>query len=219
MPSSLLSIYERLLAAYGPQDWWPADSPFEVIVGAILTQRVSWTNVEEALAALRAAGLMDPERLAAAAPERISSLIRPCLYYNAKTRKLQAFVRFLLEHHDGSLDRLFSLPTGTLRQALLLVHGIGEETADAILLYAAGRPSFVVDAYTRRILSRLGLMPHHTAYRAIQDRFAAALPRDAAVYGECHALLVRHGKTRCRSRGPRCDGCPLSGICTFPEAQ
>lgn len=215
MPSSLLSIYERLLAAYGPQDWWPGEGPFEVIVGAILTQRVSWTNVEQAMTALKAAGLMDPQRLAAAPPEQLIELIRPCLYYNAKARKLQAFTHVLFEHHDGSLDRLFSLSTGALREALLSIHGIGEETADAILLYAAGRPSFVVDAYTRRILSRLGLMPHHAAYRAIQDRFTAALPRDVALYGEYHALLVRHGKTRCRSRGPRCDGCPLSGICGF----
>jgi endonuclease III related protein len=215
MSSDLLWIHNELLAAYGPQGWWPGETPFEVVVGAILTQRVSWTNVEKGIASLKAAGLMDARGLAAAPSERIAALIRPCLYYNAKARKLQAFVETLFERHAGSLEALFAQPTAGLREELLSIYGIGEETADAILLYAAGRPSFVIDAYTRRILSRLGLAPSSASYRTLQALFTEGLPRDVVLYQEYHALLVQHGKTRCRSRRPLCGDCPLRRRCTF----
>ncbi len=217
MCRELFAIYERLLITYGPQGWWPGEGPFEVIVGAILTQRVSWTNVEQAIAALKQADLMDPRRLDAAPLEAVAALIQPCLYYNAKARKLKAFVRFLAQHHGGRLEPLLQLPLPTLREALLSIHGIGEETADAILLYAAGKPSFVVDAYTRRILSRLGLIPETAGYERVRRLFMDALPRDVALYQEVHALLVRHGKERCKSCRPLCEGCPLCPTCALAK--
>ena len=212
----LRSIYRALLAVYGPQHWWPGASPFEVVVGAILTQRVSWSNVESAITSLREAGLMDPSALASAPLDRVVALIRPCVYYNAKAKKLRAFLDFLHERHGGDLDRLFRLPLGALRQELLSVRGIGEETADAIILYAAGKPSFVVDAYTRRIFSRLGLVEGTARYAELRAFFMERLRPDVALYNEYHALLVRHGKAHCRPR-PACADCPLLAGCPFPD--
>ncbi|MEA1870869.1 MAG: hypothetical protein U9N00_01570, partial [Candidatus Bipolaricaulota bacterium] len=203
----LLSIYESLLSAYGPQRWWPGSSPFEVIVGAILTQRVAWSNVEKAIASLKEAGLIDPQRLDEAPLPEIAALIKPSVYYNTKAEKLRAFTRFLNERYNGNLDRLFNLDLPSLRAELLSVHGIGEETADAIILYAAGKSSFVVDAYTKRILSRLGLIEEKESYRVVRDLFMENLPLDVSLYNEYHALLVRHGKERCRSRVPLCLSC------------
>lgn len=210
-----LLIYESLLSAYGPQQWWPGSTPFEVIVGAILTQRVAWSNVEKAIASLKEAGLMDPQCLDEAQFPEIASLIRPSVYYNTKAEKLRAFTRFLAERYDGDLKQLFHLDLPSLRAELLSVHGIGEETADAIILYAAGKPSFVVDAYTKRILSRLGLIEEKESYRVVRDLFMENLPLDASLYNEYHALLVRHGKERCRSQAPLCLGCPLEEPCSF----
>jgi len=212
---NLLLIYESLLSAYGPQQWWPGSSPFEVIVGAILTQRVAWSNVEQAIASLKEAGLIDPQRLDEAQLPEIAALIRPSVYYNTKAEKLRAFTRFLAERYDGDLKQLFQLDLPSLRAELLSVHGIGEETADAIILYAAGKPSFVVDAYTKRILSRLGLIEEKESYRVVRDLFMENLPLDASMYNEYHALLVRHGKERCRSQVPLCVGCPLEESCLF----
>jgi endonuclease-3 related protein len=213
MRERLLSIYRRLLDAYGRQHWWPGQSPLEIIVGAILTQAVAWTNVERAIASLERAGLMDLKRLVDAPSEQIAHEIRPCLYYNEKAKKLKTFLCFLAEHYEGDLSSLLSLPVVSLRKELLSVRGIGEETADAIILYAAGKPSFVVDAYTRRILSRLGLIEERTAYGEIRTMFMTHLPSEAALYNEYHALLVRHAKEHCRSREPICDGCPLREKC------
>ncbi len=211
----LLLIYESLLSAYGPQHWWPGASPFEVIVGAILTQRVAWSNVEKAIASLKKAGLMDPQRLDEAQLPEIAALIKPSVYYNAKAKKLKAFTRFLAERYNGDLDQLCQLDLPSLRAELLSVHGIGEETADAIILYAAGKPSFVVDAYTKRILSRLGLIEKKQSYRAVRSLFMENLPLDLSLYNEYHALFVRHGKERCRSQVPLCLGCPLEEPCLF----
>ena len=211
----LLLIYENLLSAYGPQHWWPGADPFEVIVGAILTQRVAWSNVEKAIAFLKEAGMMNPQRLDEARLPEIVALIRPSIYYNTKAEKLRAFTRFLAERYDGDLKKLFQLDLPSLRAELLSVHGIGEETADAIILYAAGKPSFVVDAYTKRILSRLGLIEEKQRYRMVRDLFMENLPLDLSLYNEYHALLVRHGKERCRSRVPLCLGCPLEKPCAF----
>ncbi len=208
-------IYESLLSAYGPQRWWPGSSSFEVIVGAILTQRVAWSNVEKAIASLKGAGLMDPQRLDKAQLSEIAALIRPSVYYNTKAEKLRAFTRFLAERYDGDLKQLLHLDLSSLRAELLSVHGIGEETADAIILYAAGKPSFVVDAYTKRILSRLGLIEEKKSYRVVRNLFMENLPLDVSLYNEYHALLVRHGKAHCRSQAPLCLGCPLEEPCSF----
>ncbi len=212
----LRAVYTALLETYGAQHWWPGATPFEIIVGAILTQRVSWSNVEQAIAALKEAGLMDPASLAGASLERVASLVRPCLYYNAKAEKLRAFLDLLFERHGGDLSCLLALPMDSLRGELLTVRGIGEETADAIILYAAGKPSFVVDAYTRRILTRLGLVEERVRYNELRGFLMASLPADVAMYNEYHALLVRHGKERCRPR-PACAGCPLWARCAFAE--
>jgi len=213
----LLTIYERLFAVYGPQGWWPGDSPFEVIVGAILTQNTAWSNVERAIANLRAAGALTPAGLLALTTEETARLVRPAGYFNTKARKLRAVVEFLDQEYGGDLDRLFALDTATLRETLLSLYGIGPETADSILLYAAGRPVFVVDAYTRRIFSRLGLVPETVTYHDLQALFSDHLPSDVSLFNEYHALIVRHGKVRCTSRQPGCDSCPLSEGCVYPS--
>ena len=213
MRERLLEIYHRLYAAYGPQHWWPGEGPFEVIVGAILTQQVGWRNVERAIAGLKTAGLMDPESLARAPLEQIARIIRPTCYYNQKAKKLKAFLDFLDVRYNADLNKLFSLPVDKLREELLSVRGIGEETADSIILYAAEKPSFVVDAYTRRILTRLGVINGEESYGEIRELFMKNLPEDVPLYNEYHALLVRHGKERCLKRNPRCAGCPLADMC------
>jgi len=213
MRERLLEIYHRLYAAYGPQHWWPGEGPFEVIVGAILTQQVGWRNVERAIAGLKTAGLMDPESLARAPLEQIAQIIRPTGYYNQKAKKLKAFLDFLDVRYNADLNKLFSLPVDKLREELLSVRGIGEETADSIILYAAEKPSFVVDAYTRRILTRLGVINGEESYGEIRELFMKNLPKDVPLYNEYHALLVRHGKERCLKRSPRCAGCPLADMC------
>jgi len=213
MRERLLEIYHRLYAAYGPQHWWPGEGPFEVIVGAILTQQVGWRNVELAIAGLKTAGLMDPESLARAPLEQIAQIIRPTGYYNQKAKKLKAFLDFLDVRYNADLNKLFSLPVDKLREELLSVRGIGEETADSIILYAAEKPSFVVDAYTRRILTRLGVINGEESYGEIRELFMKNLPKDVPLYNEYHALLVRHGKERCLKRNPRCAGCPLADMC------
>ena len=208
----LMRIYERLLCSYGPQGWWPAESPFEVIIGAILTQSAAWVNVERALANLKARSALGPAALRQMPLEELACLIYPSGYYNAKALKVKAFVGRLGEGYEGSLERLFSLETGLLRRELLSIHGIGEETADSIILYAAGRPVFVIDAYTRRILRRLGPYPQKDSYASLQTLFMDNLSQDARLFNEYHALLVRHGKTVCR-RAPHCAECCLSAMC------
>jgi len=208
----LIDIYDRLYTAYGPQRWWPGDSEFEIIAGAILTQSASWSNVERALANLKAAGLLSPKGIEALSESELAELIRPSGYYNAKARKLKAFVRILDERAGGDLERLLALPTAELRALLTATYGIGPETADSILLYAAGRPVFVIDAYTRRTFSRLGLAPEMDSYDGWQSLFSESLPPDAETFNEYHALIVRHGKQVCGKR-PLCHACPLSAIC------
>lgn len=208
----LRAVYRRLLAAYGPQGWWPAETPFEVCVGAILTQSAAWSNVERAIANMRAAGALTPEGLRALPEAELARLVYPAGYFRAKARKLKAFTDLLFGRFGGSLEALLALPAAELRAVLLGTHGIGPETADCILLYAAGRPSFVVDAYTRRTFGRLGVRPERDTYQAWQALFTAALPADPALYNEYHALLVAHGKAACRKE-PRCGGCPLLDLC------
>ncbi len=211
-------LFDRLHAAYGPQDWWPASDPFEVIVGAILTQRTAWRNVEHAIRGLRKSGLLAAEALDGAPAERVAEAIRPAGFYNTKAGKLKAFAAHLMQEHGGDLDRLFARADGALREELLGLYGIGEETADAILVYAAGKPSFVIDAYTRRLLTRLGWIAGHESYGALRGLFLDALPWNVGLLGEFHALIVRHGKVHCRTE-PACGGCPVRSICAAASAK
>ena len=208
----LQEVYRRLMASYGPQHWWPAQEPFEVIVGAILTQSAAWNNVEKAIANLKSAGVLTVQAIGGLPLDRLARLVYPSGYYNAKTKKLKAFCQWLGQNFDNDLDRLFSGEVDHLRRQLLSVHGIGEETADSIILYAAGKPVFVIDAYTRRIMSRLGLTPDNNSYQAWQNLFMHHLSADARLFNEYHALLVRLGKEVCRRR-PLCERCCLSDCC------
>jgi len=210
----LKEVYDRIFDRYGPQRWWPADGPFEVVVGAILTQSAAWTNVEQAISNLKGANALTPEAFHDLPVERLALLIRPSGYFNAKALKLKSFVERLDRKYGGDLNRLFALDTASLRQELLSIHGVGEETADSILLYAARRPSFVIDAYTRRIVSRLGLTPSKDSYGDFQALFTQNLPRDERLFNEYHALLVRHGKEVCR-KTPDCPPCCLRTLCPY----
>jgi endonuclease-3 related protein len=200
--------FDLLLEAYGPQGWWPGRTRFEIVVGAVLTQGVAWRNVERALAGLRVAGLLTPERMRRAGVREIAARIRPAGYHNQKARALLALLRHLDRRHAGRFDRMLRRPAESLREELLSIRGIGPETADCIILYAARRPVFVVDAYTRRILRRHRLADGDEPYETLRRRFEAELPGDHRIFNEYHALLVRLGKERCR-RIPLCSGCPL----------
>jgi endonuclease-3 related protein len=209
---TLQEIYRLLFQRYGPQHWWPGDSPFEVMVGAILTQSTAWQNVEKAITNLKNAGLMSPASIRNVFAVELAELIFPTGYYQAKARKLQAFVRWLGEVCGDDLNRLFAINTDMLRQQLLGVYGIGPETADSILLYAGNKPVFVIDAYTRRIFSRLGLAPEKDSYNDLQKLFIKNLPLSTELFNEYHALLVRHGKEVCKKQ-PVCGKCCLNEIC------
>jgi endonuclease-3 related protein len=204
----LRSFYEAMYAAYGPQHWWPGETPTEVIIGAILTQNTAWKNVEVAIGNLRHANLLDWAKLRDLPFEQLAELIRPAGTYQVKARRLKSFIEWLWTHYDGDLDRMFATSLPSLREELLSVSGIGRETADAILLYAGNLPTFVVDAYTARILYRHGLIDESADYDEIKDTFESSLPADVRMFNEYHALLVQVGKQHCRPR-PRCDGCPL----------
>jgi endonuclease III related protein len=208
----LMTIYARLGERYGPQHWWPGETPYEVAVGAILTQSTAWTNVARAIANLKEAGVLSPAAMDALPLERLEELIRPSGYYHAKARKLKAFLALLAEEFDGDLARLWALPGPELRGRLLATYGIGPETADSICLYAAGAPCFVVDAYTRRVFARLGLVDEPVTYDELRALFTDKLPPDVALFNEYHALIVRHGKEVCQKR-PRCAGCVLADLC------
>ncbi len=205
----LLNTYQKLSAYYGPQHWWPAEEPFEVIVGAILTQSAAWTNVEKAIANLKKAGALTPKTLRKLPSEQIASLIYPSGYYNVKARKLKTFVNWLGRRYGDNLSNLFNNNIDDLREQLLTVYGIGEETADSIILYAADKPVFVIDAYTRRVLNRLGLKPPTETYDAYQTFFMEHLPADSKLFNEYHALLVCLGKDVCR-KNPVCERCCLN---------
>lgn len=213
-----LAAYRILHKHYGPQHWWPGETPFEVMVGAVLTQNTAWTNVEKAIANLKAARALNCGAILKLGDGELAELIRPAGYFNVKAKRLKHLCEFLqaqgVARQPERLRDKASLPE--LRHRLLAVHGVGEETADSILLYALGLPSFVVDAYTRRIFGRLGLLGGDETYRQIQILFQAALPQDAGLYNEYHALIVQLGKATCRPK-PRCGECPLSPRC--PAAQ
>lgn len=209
---SLMDVYDRLLGHFGPLKWWPAETPFEVCVGAILTQNTAWTNVEKAIAALKQAGIMTPASLHDCDPEQLARHIRPAGYFNVKSRRLKDFTSWLLLHYQGSLERMFDGSWQDLRTGLLRVRGIGPETADSILLYAGSKPTFVVDAYTRRLFQRLGLLPEGAGYDETRALFMRGLPADVALFNEYHALIVEQCKRFCRTK-PRCTGCPLHACC------
>ena len=204
-------IFDRLLAAFGPQHWWPAQTPTEMAVGAILTQNTAWTNVERALANLKQARVLDWRKLHALSEAQLAELIRPAGTYRVKATRLKAFADTLCTHHGGSLARMLTGELEEVRARLLAIHGIGPETADALLLYAGGHPSFVVDAYTKRILRRHFLIDNKASYDEVRRRFHQALEPDPALFNEYHALLVELGKRHCRVRA-RCQGCPLQDL-------
>jgi endonuclease-3 related protein len=192
--------------------WWPAKTPFEVIVGAILTQSTAWANVERSIANLRSAGLLTPSAMWAVPTSRLAALVRPSGYFRQKAKKLKAFLRFLHNEYRGSLKRMFQTPTEELRVKLLAVHGIGPETADSILLYAGNHPVFVVDSYTHRIFGRHAITSGKPNYEAVRRLVETAFPRDPRVFNEFHALIVNTGKNWCSKGEPRCEGCPLSHL-------
>jgi endonuclease-3 related protein len=204
----LLGIYELLNGHFGALHWWPADGPFEVMVGTILTQNTAWTNVEKAIAALKKKGLLSPEAMARVDEETLGGVIRPSGYYRVKARRLKALLRFFQEEYAGDIVRMAAENLPELRGKLLAVRGVGAETADSILLYACGKPSFVSDAYTRRILGRHRLIAEEADYGQIRTLFMAHLPQDVSLFNQYHALLVNAGKTFCR-KVPQCAACPL----------
>ena len=207
---ALRTIFDRLAAAYGPQGWWPARDPFEMMAGALLTQRTAWRNAEQAIASLRRAGALSPEALATLPTPALEAFVRPAGTFRAKAARLRALARWYLD--VGGRATLMQRPTTELRAELLGLPGIGPETADDILVYVFARPVFVVDAYARRILSRYGWARGDEPYEQLSAAVADALGRDATVLGELHALLVEHGKRHCRA-APRCPGCPLAAQC------
>jgi endonuclease-3 related protein len=209
---SLLAVYERLHAAHGHRGWWPGRSAFEICIGAILVQNTAWANVEKALAVLRGRRLLSYRGLRGMTPAALAPLIRSSGYFNVKARRVMAFVEFLGCYYGGRVAAMRREAPLALRAKLLGVPGIGPETADSIALYAAGQPLFVVDAYTRRIFARLGLLRGTEDYDTIRARFEAALPRDAALYNDYHAQIVHLGKDFCRTV-PRCGACPLAAVC------
>ena len=211
----LLATYRSLLRTFGAQQWWPADSPFEVMVGAVLTQNTAWSNVERAIANLAGRGKLDAERILRARNDHLAGWLRPSGYFNIKARRLKNFCRWYLE--QGGYRRLARMPTHRLRQSLLSVNGIGHETADDILLYAFDRPVFVIDAYTRRLFSRLGLVAGDEAYDDMRLAIEQCLGHDAALFNEYHALIVRHAKEHCRLK-PRCSDCVLNVSCPSANA-
>ncbi len=212
----LREIYRRLHDCHGHQHWWPGETPFEIMIGAILTQNTAWANVEKAIANLEDADCLDPCRIRALETDRLATLIRPSGYFNIKARRLQNFCRWYLE--QGGLEGLGRLPDQELRQALLAVNGIGPETADDILLYAFERPVFVIDAYTRRLFSRLGLVDHDAGYEELRSWFEGQLGRDTRLYNDYHAQIVIHAKDVCR-KTPRCGACCLRGSCALPLSE
>ena len=210
--SHLRTAYERLYNAFGSQHWWPGETPFEIMVGAVLVQNTAWRNVERAIRNLHDAGVLEPHPLYALAPEELAELIRPAGYYQVKARRLRNLLKLVIEEYDGDLEAMFSIDLAGLREQLLAVHGIGPETADAILLYAGGLPTFVVDTYTHRVLARHGWIGYDAGYHEVKELCEASVPPDAALYNEYHALLVRQGKEYCRRAAPLCDTCPLAAL-------
>lgn len=211
--TELLEIFQELLDHFGPRHWWPGETALEVIVGAILTQNVAWNNVEKAINNLKEEGLLSIGGLIKTRVEKLGNLIRPARYYNQKAARLKAFAELVNIKYEGDLEKLLSLSTPELRMELLALKGIGPETADSILLYAANRPIFVVDAYTKRIFQRLGYLEADVGYSVVQDFFTSNLPCETYLFNEYHALIVALGNRICLARRPLCQKCPLLHRC------
>ncbi|MBW1787346.1 MAG: endonuclease III domain-containing protein [Deltaproteobacteria bacterium] len=204
----LMEMFELMLEHFGPQNWWPADGELEMMVGAVLTQNTNWKNVEKALRSLKDGGYLSLEGLDGLPAEELAQLIRPAGYYNIKAKRLKNLLRFLMDQYGSDLSLFLQDATRSLREGLLSVKGIGPETADSILLYAAHRPVFVIDAYTYRILYRHDMADDQAGYEELQDLFMDHLPEDAPLFNEFHALIVKTGKHYCKKR-PLCAKCPL----------
>ncbi len=209
----LKDIYSNLLDYYGPRGWWPGETRIEIMVGAILTQAVAWKNVEKSISALKNAGLLDLPKLAAIPATELAEIIHTSLYHRQKARKIKALIQYIQDSYQGDIDLMMQQPLKTLRCELLSVWGIGEETADSILLYAGNYPIFVVDAYTRRIFSRLGLTAATADYAQVQSFMHHNLKPDVSMYNEYHALLVAQGASKCKKSKPACNTCPISHFC------
>jgi endonuclease-3 related protein len=207
----LYDIYNILYKSFGPQHWWPGETPFEVAVGAILTQNTNWGNVEKAIGNLKQQKALRAKFLYDMPHERLASLIKPAGYFNVKTKRLKEFLSFLLNHYKGNMERMKEEEVHTVRHSLLNVKGIGPETADSIILYALEKPVFVIDAYTKRILVRHKLAPEQATYQELQELFHHNLPADVQLFNEYHALFVMVGKHYCKPK-PRCRECPLEGM-------
>ena len=208
---TLTEIYELLYDAFGPQDWWPGETRFEIIVGAILTQNTNWKNVEKAVTNLKSARCLNPQEIHRMAPEQLAELIRPAGYYNIKAKRLKNFLDWLFEDYEGDVSNLEGVQTERLREEMLAIKGVGRETADSILLYALDRPVFVVDAYTARIAVRHELIEPDADYEQLRYLFESNLTEDVGLFNEYHALLVRAGKEFCKTQA-RCPGCPLEKL-------
>lgn len=213
--ADLQEIYSRLLESFGPQHWWPADTPFEVIIGAILTQQTAWKNVEIAIENLKKANLLDVKSLHGASTERIEKEVQPTGFYRRKSKSVKNFIDFLMEEYQGDVKKMVAEYGQKLREKLLTVKGIGHETADSILLYACDKLFFVVDTYTKRALRRLGMI-ETDSYEQIRSFSENSLPRDLNLYKEFHALFVELGKRFCKAK-PICEKCPLNDICPYPR--
>ena len=211
MRDQLLEIYWLLFKAYGSQRWWPGESPFEVMVGAILTQNTSWKNVEKSIHQLKGKGILHPEGILRLKESELASLIRSSGYFRIKADRLKTFVSFMFEEFGGKIEKMRRVPLRKMRTKLLSVKGIGPETADSILLYGLEKPVFVVDAYTKRVLLNHGMISEKASYEEVQDLFMKNLRPDVMVFNEYHALLVHLGKWVCR-KAPKCDICPLKSV-------
>ena len=211
MTEKLPLMYKKLYACFGPQHWWPGETPFEVAVGAILTQNTNWANVEKAIANLKSDKVLNPRALHDMSHERLASLIRPAGYFNIKAKRLKNFIGLLINEYHGSMSWLKKEDLESVRKKLMIVNGIGPETADSIILYALEKPVFVIDAYTKRVLSRHNILEHDASYDTFQNLFHLKLRKDISLFNEYHALFVRLAKENCRTR-PLCAGCPLEGM-------
>ena len=207
----LTEIYDRLFKSFGKQYWWPGDTSFEVVIGAILTQNTNWSNVEKAIKNMKAAKIFTPKKLYEIDQDKLAELIRPSGYFNVKAKRLKHFIEWLFLNYNGSLSKLFKLNFATLRGQLISVNGIGRETADSIILYAAEKPTFVVDAYTKRVLVRHGVITEDYDYDAIKEVFENNLPKEVPLYNEYHALIVMVGKHYCKPK-MQCVECPLKDV-------
>ncbi len=219
MNERLQDIFERLTRHFGPLHWWPAETPFEGMVGAILTQNTAWLNVERAIAGLKEAGVLNPAGIHDIPKEDLERLVRPAGFFRQKASRLKLFVGHLFDRHGGDFRAMLCGPLEEVRGELLSLNGIGPETADSILLYAGNHPTFVVDAYTRRLFCRLGILQGDEGYEAIRSLFMENLPHSADLFNEYHALIVEECKKFCSKVKPLCSQCPLLLLCPFGESR